>query len=321
MTSPSPAPPGGQVSDYYSSLGPLLQMAWDDNFHFGYWDGPSDTSSVREATDRFTDLLIERLRVGPGDRVLDVGCGIGKPALRVASTTGAGVLGITIGASFRSRQATEAALAEQMSGRVSFQYADAMAMPFGEASFDAVLAFESINHMHRPTALREIARVLAPGGRLVLTDVTAPSEGGYRAGERSRRGHLADPAPGLARPDQRRRVAAGRADGRHRAHQGHRQPHDRRHSEVPPGVRGAARGQRAGGARRRQVGAAHGAQCRLRDRGGPQALTKDFGAGFHGATGPRSPAIIHFSSDGPERKADFGMSRLNRRLDQRILIR
>lgn len=66
MTSPSAVPPGDTVSDYYSSLGPLLQMAWDDNFHFGYWDGPSDTSSVQEATDRFTDLLIERLRVGPG---------------------------------------------------------------------------------------------------------------------------------------------------------------------------------------------------------------------------------------------------------------
>ncbi|MFI0816671.1 SAM-dependent methyltransferase [Streptomyces sp. NPDC021098] len=176
MTSPSPAPPGGQVSDYYSSLGPLLRMAWDDNFHFGYWDGPSDTSSVQEATDRFTDLLIERLRVGPGDRVLDVGCGIGKPALRVASTTGAGVLGITISA-LQVEQATEAALAGQLSGRVSFQYADAMNMPFGAASFDAVLAFESINHMHRPTALREMARVLAPGGRVVLTDVTAPDDG------------------------------------------------------------------------------------------------------------------------------------------------
>ncbi|MEU0842857.1 methyltransferase domain-containing protein [Streptomyces sp. NPDC005962] len=179
MTSPSPAPPGGQVSDYYSSLGPLLQMAWDDNFHFGYWDGPSDTSSVQEATDRFTDLLIERLRVGPGDRVLDVGCGIGKPALRVASTTGAGVLGITI-SELQVGQATEAARAEHMSDRVSFQYADGMAMPFGDASFDAVLAFESINHMHRPTALREMARVLAPGGRLVLTDVTPPADGSYQ---------------------------------------------------------------------------------------------------------------------------------------------
>ncbi|MET7763194.1 methyltransferase domain-containing protein [Streptomyces sp. NPDC005393] len=179
MTSPSPAPPGGTVSDYYSSLGPLLQMAWDDNFHFGYWDGPSDTSSVQEATDRFTDLLIERLRVGPGDRVLDAGCGIGKPALRVASATGADVLGITI-SELQVRQATESARVEQVSDRVTFRYADAMAMPFDDASFDAVLAFESINHMDRPTALREMARVLTSGGRLVLTDVTPPGDGSYQ---------------------------------------------------------------------------------------------------------------------------------------------
>ncbi|MEU2689215.1 methyltransferase domain-containing protein [Streptomyces hygroscopicus] len=179
MTSPSAVPPSGTVSDYYSSLGPLLRMAWDDNFHFGYWDGPSDTSSVQEATDRFTDLLIERLRVGPGDRVLDAGCGIGKPAMRVATATGADVLGITI-SELQVTQATESARLGRLSDRVAFQYADAMAMPFDDASFDAVLAFESINHMDRPTALREMARVLVSGGRLVLTDVTPPSDGSYQ---------------------------------------------------------------------------------------------------------------------------------------------
>src|SRR3954470_6701138 len=93
MTSPSAVPPTpDEMADFYNALGPLLRMSWGDNFHFGYWDGPSDTSSVEEATDRFTDLLIERLAVGPGDRVLDVGCGIGRPALRLASATGASVV-------------------------------------------------------------------------------------------------------------------------------------------------------------------------------------------------------------------------------------
>ncbi|MBB5937001.1 SAM-dependent methyltransferase [Streptomyces zagrosensis] len=172
-------PPSGQVSDYYSSLGPLLQMAWDDNFHFGYWENADDTATVEEATDRFTDLLIERLRVGPGDRVLDVGCGIGKPAMQVATSTGADVLGITISEQ-QVKQGLERAAAAGMSDQVSFQFADAMKMPFEAESFRAILAFESINHMERLTALREMARVLVPGGRVVLTDVTPPEDGSYQ---------------------------------------------------------------------------------------------------------------------------------------------
>ena len=174
MTSQPAVPPtADQVTDYYGALGPLLQMAWGDNFHFGYWNGPSDTSSPAEATDRFTDLLVERLRVGVGDRVLDVGCGVGRPALRLASSTGARVLGVTISRQ-QVEQAGELARAEGMSGQVSFEYGDGMDMPFEADSFEAVLAFESIVHMDRAIALREMARVLKPGGRVVLTD-TFPS--------------------------------------------------------------------------------------------------------------------------------------------------
>lgn len=175
MTSPSALPTPDQITDYYIGMGALMQMAWNDNFHFGYWDGPEDKSSIEEATNRFTELLAERLRVGPGDRVLDAGCGIGKPALQIAASTGADVLGISI-SRLQVEQAVERARAEGMVGRVSFQHADAMNMPFQDASFEAVLAFESIIHMDRPAALREMARVLVSGGRLVLTDVIALSE-------------------------------------------------------------------------------------------------------------------------------------------------
>ena len=175
MTTEPQAPDADQVADLYDLFGPLLSMIWDDNYHFGYWEGEHDTSTIEEATDRFTDVLIAKLGVTPGQRVLDVGCGIGKPGLRLAKATGATVHGISINAD-QVRQANERAAAEGLADRVTFERVNAMSMPFPDASFDAVLAFESLVHMERPRALKEIARVLAPGGRLVLTDLTAPQD-------------------------------------------------------------------------------------------------------------------------------------------------
>jgi cyclopropane fatty-acyl-phospholipid synthase-like methyltransferase len=158
------------VIDYYDIVGPVMQQLWDDNFHFGYWDGPDDTSSVAAATDRFTDLVIARLAATPGARILDLGSGIGKPALRLARAADVEVLGITVSRS-QVEQANDRARQEGLAGRVNFQVADGTDMPFAENSFDAVLAFESLLHMDRGRALHEVGRVLRPGGRLVATDL------------------------------------------------------------------------------------------------------------------------------------------------------
>lgn len=182
--------------DYYELVGPMLRREWDDNFHFAYWLGPDDEATVEEATDRFTDLLIPKLEAGTGKRVLDVGCGLGKPAVRVARATGAAVLGITI-SPYQIGLATERAKAEGLTGQVEFQQADGTDMPFDDGSFDAVLAFESIVHMDRRRALAEMARVVAPGGRVVLTDLfdredVSDEEAAERAGRPGALPRLAD---------------------------------------------------------------------------------------------------------------------------------
>ena len=65
--------------------------------------------------------------------------------------------------------------------QLDFQLVNAMDMPFADETFDAVWALESLFHMpDRLQVLGEIARVLRPGGRLVLTDVTKrPTMGTY----------------------------------------------------------------------------------------------------------------------------------------------
>lgn len=145
-------------------------FGFGEHLHFGYWETPAEDVSLAVAATRLTDMVIDRLRVDRTHRVLDVGCGVGGPALRAARRTGAHITGITVSRD-QIAQAGAAVAADARSAQVDFQYADAISMPFEDSSFDAVFALESIMHIpDRRQVLGEIGRVLRPGGRLVLTD-------------------------------------------------------------------------------------------------------------------------------------------------------
>jgi O-methyltransferase StaMB len=158
-----------EVGAMYDAWGGF-ETVWGYNIHFGYWDDPSSQPTIVESTDRLTEVVISRFDVGAGDHVLDVGCGFGEPAIRLARSTGASVTGISVSA-LHIESANERARREGLSEEVRFQYADAMNMPFPSDTFDAVLALESMQDMpDRGQVLRECARVMRSGGRMAIFD-------------------------------------------------------------------------------------------------------------------------------------------------------
>lgn len=158
------------VATFYDRIAHSGDDIMGNNLHMGYWSGPDAPTTVEDAADRMTDLLISELGLTDGQRVLDVGCGTGRPAVRLAQARSVYAVGVTI-SRIQVDLASARATAAGLDDRVSFQCANAMELPFPDGSFDAALAIESLLHMpDRLTVLREIARVLRPGGRLVLSD-------------------------------------------------------------------------------------------------------------------------------------------------------
>lgn len=124
------------------------------------------------------DILLSWLELDHDSRLLDVACGSGGPSLRAARLTHCRVHGIDI-----HEDAVRAALrqAEQagLTGQAEFEQVDASGpLPFPDATFDALVCVDAINHLpDRARTVREWARVVKPGGRIVFTDpivVTGP---------------------------------------------------------------------------------------------------------------------------------------------------
>jgi cyclopropane fatty-acyl-phospholipid synthase-like methyltransferase len=159
------------VGLFYDDMDAFYGAVWGDDLHAGLWSGPRDHASMAEAQERMTDLFVDRVGLGPRQRLLDVGCGTGAPAARAAERIGCSVVGVTVSGAQVTRAARRAR-GPQLEGRLSFLMSDALGLPFPDASFDGAWAMESIFHASdREGALREIVRVLRPGGRLVLSDL------------------------------------------------------------------------------------------------------------------------------------------------------
>lgn len=165
--------------------------------HRAVWASGDYPAVAAEVVAPLGPVLVEACRVGRGDTVLDVAAGTGNAAIAAA------LAGATVVASDLTPELLEAgrARAAHLGVEVTWQEADAEALPFDDGQFDVVLS--SIGVMfapHHQAAADELVRVCRPGGRIGLLNW---SPGGFVGRLFQTMGPYAPPLPAGAQPGHR----------------------------------------------------------------------------------------------------------------------
>lgn len=155
---------------HHYDLGNDFYLAWLDpsmTYSSGVFADPAAEEPLEAAQARKTRLLLDRLHLKPGDRLLEIGCGWGSLAEIAARDYGARVVGITL--SEQQKEFADARIAAAgLADRVEIRLQDYREV---EGTFDAVASVEmveAVGESYWPAYAGSIARALSPGGRAAL---------------------------------------------------------------------------------------------------------------------------------------------------------
>ncbi len=143
----------------------------------GVYD-PLNTAMTAGLHHRWRERAADEAHVAPGNRVLDVATGTGDLALELARRVwpDGEVIGSDFAEAMLDRARVKAAKEDARRVRPRFEWGDATALPYAENSFDAVtVGFGARNFDDLGRGLAEMARVVRPGGRVVVLEITTPT--------------------------------------------------------------------------------------------------------------------------------------------------
>mmetsp|Transcript_12341 Transcript_12341/g.23406 ORF Transcript_12341/g.23406 Transcript_12341/m.23406 type:complete len:370 (-) Transcript_12341:537-1646(-) len=148
------------VDHFYSLITDFYEYGWGQAFHFAPRNkGESfDASIIRHEV-----KIAESIKMKPGMKVLDAGCGVGGPMRAIVKATGANVVGITIN-EYQVKRCNEECKKQKLDHLASVVQGSFLEMPFPENSFDGCYCIEAA--CHSPTLLelyKQVYKVIKPG--------------------------------------------------------------------------------------------------------------------------------------------------------------
>jgi sterol 24-C-methyltransferase len=148
------------VNSYYELATLFYEWGWGQSFHFA---DQLTGETFRESISRHEYYLAGRLGVKAGDKLLDVGCGVGGPMRNIVKFTRAQVTGVTLN-EYQVQRGNALNEAAGLKGQAVSVQGNFMELPFEDNSYDGVYAIEATCHAPvRQGVYGEIFRVLKPG--------------------------------------------------------------------------------------------------------------------------------------------------------------
>ncbi|HEV8238280.1 MAG TPA: class I SAM-dependent methyltransferase [Thermoanaerobaculia bacterium] len=161
------------LETYYTEAG-MDYRAWSRGFnmHFGFWRAWMNPFALERMLERMSREVFARLALADGDRVLDLGCGVGAPARTLVAERRVTVTAVTK-VEWQIAMARRLADGTHPLGSVEWLLGDYTALELPPASFQGAFSIEASCHAAgaaKEPFVREAARLLAPGARLVVAD-------------------------------------------------------------------------------------------------------------------------------------------------------